>query len=115
MKLRSRRSLLVCLLILTIFLISCRIGSSTPATDGPLTWKLIGYGDCEGHDDGGTTEGALPDDAKALPGYTAVCWDSVTYNNQIHPGRAFCTYKKIEYGDCTGGENRGEMYTAVAE
>lgn len=113
MKSQRLRSVIF-LLVLSVFLFGCIIGSSAPKPDGPMTWKLAGVGDCAGHDDGGFTEGAFPDDSKALPGFTAVCWDTVNYTHQGYVDRAFCTYKKIAYSDCTGGENPGEMYIPVS-
>lgn len=77
-----------------------------------MTWKLVKVGDCTGLDEE-TTEGSIPDDSKAKAGYTAVCWDGIEYDNKFNPGKAFCTYKKIEVNKCTGDENPGEMYQAV--
>jgi hypothetical protein len=115
-EMRSQRlRLVILLLVLSALLLGCIIGSSKPVPKEPLTWKLVGVGDCTGHDEDGFTEGAFPYDSKAQAGYTAVCWDTVNYTNQGQPDRAFCTYKKIAYSDCTGGGNPGEMYTAVSK
>jgi hypothetical protein len=72
----------------------------------------VGTGDCSGLDEA-MTDGSTPDDSKAKIGYTAVCWDALTYINNNDPGKAFCTYKKVTYDTCQGGANPGEMYKAV--
>jgi hypothetical protein len=119
MKQQYIKPLVLCLVSLVVVQMSCTLSSSQkePAQPEPassMTWKLVGTGDCTGYDDPETTDGSLPDDSRAKAGYTAVCWDAVTYNNKLNPGKAFCTYKKIAYTSCKGGDNTGEMYTAVA-
>jgi hypothetical protein len=82
---------------------------------GPLVmtiWMEVGDGDCIGHDVD-RSNGFKPDDARAIPGFTAVCWNGSTYNNTLEDGNVFCTYKTISWEQCTGGANIGKMYTGV--
>jgi hypothetical protein len=63
-------------------------------------WRLVGTGDCPGHDVG-QTSGSNPAVARCnavFNGYTAVCWSGN------------CTYKNVPAGSCTGGANPGRMY-----
>jgi hypothetical protein len=99
------------LVVLCLALTACGLPTSTPASTEAAPWRLVGVGDCPGLDEGETTPGSIPDDARAKAGYTAVCWDGETYTNKFHGGSAFCTYKRISYDRCLGGENPGEMYT----
>jgi len=73
-------------------------------------WVEVGEGDCVGIDVD-SSDGFIPDDSIAMPGITAICWDNVMYNN-YNTERAFCTYKSINWEECTGGPNIGKMYTA---
>lgn len=72
-------------------------------------WVEVGEGDCVGIDVD-SSEGFIPDDSIAVPGITAICWDNVLYTN--YTGSVFCTYKSINWEECTGGPNLGKMYTA---
>lgn len=112
MKLRVFKPFIIFLIALGVMQISCGLSKSEQESPQTMTWKLVGVGDCTGYDDPETTDGSIPDDSRAKAGYTAVCWDNETYKNALNPGKAFCTYKKIAYTRCTGGENPGEMYTA---
>ena len=64
-----------------------------------------GIGDCPYHDVD-TSEGAVPDDAKAQEGQVAICWDGSNCINHNSPGKAFCTYKDVAPDDCKGGAGR---------
>ncbi|MGV7220973.1 MAG: hypothetical protein ACQ9MH_05595 [Nitrospinales bacterium] len=77
-------------------------------------WLEYGTGDCSYHDVG-SSEGAVPDDAKAQEGYVAICWDGDNYKHSNSPRKAWCTYKKIAPAACTDGENTGVMYSASKE
>jgi hypothetical protein len=73
-------------------------------------WVEVGEGDCVGIDVD-SSDGFIPDDTKAMPGITAICWDNITYLN--YTDRAFCTYKSVSWDQCEGGPNIGKMYKAV--
>jgi len=107
--------LIISLVVLAVFLAGCETTSSNPAPAPPMTWELVGIGDCPGLDEERTDDSSMPDDSKAKVGYTAVCWDGINYTNENNPGKVFCTYKKITYDQCSGGENPGEMYTAETQ
>ena len=72
-------------------------------------WVEVGEGDCVGIDVD-SSDGFIPDDSIAMPGITAICWDNIVYTN--YTGSVFCTYKSINWEECTGGPNIGKMYTA---
>ncbi len=80
-----------------------------PPAPNAGSWVKVGTGDCSGLDVD-SSEGSIPDVAKGRARYTAVCWDGKQYNNRFNPGRAFCTYKDVDYGSCRGGANIGVMY-----
>jgi hypothetical protein len=73
-------------------------------------WVEVGEGDCVGIDVD-SSDGFGPEDSKAMPGITAICWDNGVYTNFTE--RVFCTYKSISWDECTGGPNIGKMFTAV--
>lgn len=87
--------------------------AASPTGSIQLKWAYVKDGDCTGYDKGAQTVGDTPVDARAKPGYTAICWDGKVYNNNNSPGKAFCTYKQITWEKCTGGTNKGVMYTPV--
>jgi hypothetical protein len=101
------------LIVLLAFSVSCFPQSEASEPAPPLTWQLVGIGDCTGQDVA-MTDGSTPDNSKATPGHTAICWDGVTYINKGDPGKAFCAYKKVSYDSCKGGSNPGEMFKPVA-
>ena len=115
MKARNYLFLKMWTLVFCLALTACGFESSDSDVAPTLVWRLVAVGDCAGLDEGETTNGSIPNDARAVAGYTAVCWDAETYVNKFHDGRAFCTYKRVSYDRCTGGENPGEMYTAVPQ
>jgi hypothetical protein len=76
-----------------------------------LKWEYSGTGDCPGLDVG-QTNGIEPameklNDPEAK---CAVCWNG---DHKAHPGRAFCTYKRVTCDSCRGGENTGRRYKKV--
>ena len=86
------------------------------AENSVARWVRFGTGDCYANDRG-TTEGIVPDDSRARPEYTAICWDGVQYNNRYNPGRAFCVYKRISPSRCIEGNtgNDGIMYASSGQ
>lgn len=93
-------------------------GTPAPSAQAPSAqpgWERVGIGDCSGVDVG-SSQGFTPDNTKASAAPTAICWDGKTYNNRFaNSGTAWCTYKSVPAGQCSGGSNPGVIYRAIAK